>query len=155
MTKQYLKNNRPSRGAEFADRVLRVVAPKPTKDGPVIHSLFEAEDHPSRREWRAGRLSDSHADWRVSRAAFAREGDVERLVAVLNAYDLTMRNGGAEVRVAGINGDVLHDDLAGQRQPILQRVAIAAAGAMREAGYDLAVTFDDEEFWLRQGFAPG
>ena len=65
MTKQYLKNNRPSRNAEFADRVLRVVAPNPTKDAPAIYSLFEAEDHPSRREWRAGRLSDSHADWRV------------------------------------------------------------------------------------------
>ena len=155
MAQQFLENHRPSRDAEFADRVLRLAAPDPFKDTPAICSLFEAEDHPARSDWRAGRLADSHADWRVSRAAFARAGDAEQLVAALNAYDLTMRIGSAEVRVAGINGDVLHGDLTAQRDAILARMATASIASMREAGYDLAVTFDDEAFWQRRGFALG
>ena len=75
-----------------------------------MYRLFEAEDHPSRHEWRAGRLADSHVDWRVSRIALAREGGAERLVAALNVYDLAMRLGTAEIRVAGINGDVKSAD---------------------------------------------
>lgn len=155
MAKQFLENRRPSRDAEFANRVLRLVSPDPSKDAWAIYELFEAEDHPARAQWRAGRLADSHVDWRVSRVAFAREGDGERLVAALNAYDLTMRIGSAEVRVAGINGDVLHGDMTGQRDDVMTRMASASTGAMREAGYDLAVTFDDDAFWQRQGFALG
>ena len=120
-----------------------------------MYRLFEAEDHPSRHEWRAGRLADSHVDWRASRIAFARDGESERLVAALNVYDLTMRIGTAEVRVAGINGDVLDADMAGSRGDILGRIASEALGSMRDEGYDMAVTFDDEAFWLRHGFALG
>ena len=80
---------------------------------------------------------------------------VERLVAALTAYDLTMRVGTAEVRVAGINGDVVHPDIASQRGEILEQTAAAAVGAMRKAGYDLAITFDDDALWLQQGFTRG
>ena len=156
MAKQFLETNRPSRDARFADRVLRLASPDPSEDAAAIYNLFEAEDHPARGQWRAGRLADSHADWNVSRVAFASGGDnVERVVAALNAYDLTMRVGTGEVRAAGINGDVVHPDIAGQRGEILEQTAAAAVGAMRKAGYDLAVAFDDDALWLQQGFTRG
>lgn len=155
MAKQFLEDHRPSRDSDFSDRVLRLVAPDPSTDAAAVYRLFEAEDHPSRLEWRAGRLADSHVDWRASRIALARDGEAERLVAALNVYDLTMRIGTAEVRVAGINGDVLDADMAGSRGDILGRIASEALGSMGDEGYDLAVTFDDEAFWLRHGFALG
>lgn len=155
MARQFLEDHRPSRDAGFADRVLRLAAPERDKDAPAIYSLFEAEDHPARDQWRAGRLADSHADWRVSRIALGGDGAVEQPLAALLAYGLTMRVGAAEVRVAGINGDVLHPDAAEQRDDILGRAATASVDVMRDAGYDLAVAFDDESFWLRHGFALG
>ena len=155
MAKQFLEDHRPSRDADFADRVLNLAAPDRAKDAAAIYNLFEAEDHPARLDWRAGRLADSHADWGVSRVAFEREGDAERLVAALIVNDLKMRIGTAQVRVAGINGDVLHADVAGRRREILEQAATACDAAMRNAGYDMAVAFDDESFWLRQGFALG
>lgn len=155
MTKEFLENRKPSRDSDFSERVLRLVAPDPSKDAAAVYRLFEAEDHPSRHEWRAGRLADSHVDWRVSRVAFAREGGAERLVAALNVYDLAMRVGTTEIRVAGINGDVKSADLAGSRGEILDRLAGEAVASLREEGYDMAVTFDDEALWLRHGFALG
>ena len=155
MTKEFLEENRPSRDSDFSERVLRLVAPDPSQDADAVYRLFEAEDHPSRHEWRAGRLADSHVDWRVSRIAFAREGGAERLVAALNVYDLAMHVGAAEIRVAGINGDVQSPDLAGSRGDMLDRIVREALGCLREEGYDMAVTFDDEAFWLRHGFALG
>ena len=154
MTEDFLHEHRPSRDDAFSERVLRLAAPNRTKDGEAIYSLFEAEDHPSRSEWRAGRLSDSHADWRVSRAAFVRENGAERLVGAVNAYDLTLRIGSADVRACGFNGDVLDPDL-GNRDDVLASAYRDAVRAMREAGYDMAVTFDDEAFWLDNGFALG
>ncbi|MDE0661118.1 MAG: RNA polymerase sigma factor [Gammaproteobacteria bacterium] len=154
MAKDFLYENRPSRDDTFSKRVLRLAAPDRTADAPAIYSLFEAEDHPSRSEWRAGRLSDSHADWRVSRAAFVRENGAERLVGAVNAYDLTLRIGSADVRACGFNGDVLDPDL-GNRDDVLASAYRDAVRAMREAGYDMAVTFDDEAFWLDNGFALG
>jgi len=155
MTKEFLVEHRPSRDSEFSERILRLVAPDPSKDADAVYRLFEAEDHPSRHEWRAGRLADSHVDWRVSRIAFAREGGAERLVAALNVYDLAMHVGTAGIRVAGINGDVQSADLPGSRGDILGRIADEALGSLRGEGYDMAVTFDDEAFWLRHGFALG
>ena len=155
MTKEYLEEHRPSRHSDFSERVLRLVAPDPSQDADAVYRLFEAEDHPSRHEWRAGRLADSHVDWRVSRIAFARDGGAERLVAALNVYDLAMRLGTAELRVAGINGDVQSADLAGSRGDILDRLAGEAVASLPGGGYDMAVTFDDEALWLRHGFALG
>lgn len=155
MAREYLEDRRPSRDGKFAERVLRMVSPDPTQDAATIYDLFEAEDHPARRQWREGRLADSHADWRLSRVAFAPDGDGERPVAALLAYGMTMGIGGAGLRAAGINGDALHADDAGRRLEILARAAASSVGAMREAGYDLAVTFDDEAFWLERGFVLG
>lgn len=155
MAKQFLEDHRPSRDSDFSERVLRLVAPDPSTDATAVYRLFEAQDHPSRHEWRAGRLADSHVDWRVSRIAFARDGEAERLVAALNVYDLRMRIGTAEVRVAGINGDVLDADMVGSRGDILDRIAREALGSMGDEGYDMAVTFDDDAFWLRHSFALG
>ena len=154
MTEDYLHENRPSRDDVFSQRVLRLAAPDRTADAPAIYSLFEAEDHPSRREWRAGRLSDSHADWRVSRAAFDRENGAETLVGAVNAYDLVLRIGSAQVRACGFNGDVLDPDF-GRRDDVLAPAYRDAIRAMREAGYDMAVTFDDQAFWLENGFTLG
>ena len=154
MTEDFLHENRPSRDENFSKRVLRLAAPERTVDAPAIYSLFEAEDHPSRREWRAGRLSDSHADWEVSRAAFIRENGAERLVGAVNAYDLMLRIGSAEVRACGFNGDVLDPDF-GNRDDVLAPAYRDAVRAMRDAGYDMAVTFDDEAFWLDDGFTLG
>ena len=154
MTGDFLHENRPSRDDSFSKRVLRLAAPDRIADAPAIYSLFEAEDHPSRREWRTGRLSDSHADWHVSRAAFIRENGAERLVGAVNAYDLSLRIGSAQVRACGFNGDVLDADF-GNREHVLAPAYMDAVRAMREAGYDMAVTFDDEAFWLDNGFTLG
>lgn len=154
MTEDFINENRPSRDVAFSERVLRVATPDPDADAPLIYSLFEAEDHPSRREWREGRLSDSHADWQVSRAAFVRENDTERLVGAVNAYDLGMRIGSAEVRAAGFNGEVLDADVPDPKN-VLAAAYGDAVGAMRASGYDMAVTFDDTALWLENGFALG
>ena len=154
MTKDYMNEHRPSRDAEFSDHVLRLAAPDETTDAPRIYSLFEAQDHPSRREWRGGRLSNSHADWAASRAAFVRVDGAERLAGAVSVFDLSMRIGSAEIRSAGFNGEVLDADFA-DRNDVLEAAYVDALGAMRNAGYDLAVTFDDESAWLENGFALG
>lgn len=154
MTRDYMNEHRPSRDAEFSDQVLRLAAPDENTDAPRIYSLFEAEDHPSRREWRGGRLSQSHADWETSRAAFVRVDGAERLVGAVSVFDLAMRIGSAEIRTAGFNGEVLDADFA-DRKDVLEAAYVDAVGAMRDAGYDLAVTFDDESVWLENGFALG
>lgn len=154
MTRNYMNEHRPSRDAEFSDQVLRLAAPDEDSDAPKIYSLFEAEDHPSRREWRGGRLSDSHADWEASRAAFVRVDGAERLVGAVSVFDLAMRIGSADIRTAGFNGEVLDADFA-DRKDVLEAAYVDAVGAMRDAGYDLAVTFDDESLWLENGFALG
>lgn len=155
LAKRFLKDHKPSQSKEFSDNVLRFTAPDREKDVPTVYSLFEAEDHPSRDEWRAGRLSDSHADWNASRVAFMQEGNAEKLVAALNVFDLTMRVGQAEVRVAGINGDVLDAELTDWRKNVFDRIVPDALKSMSDSGYDLVVTFDDETFWLRHGFTLG
>ena len=155
LAKRFMKDHKPSQTQEFSDSVLRFTAPDRERDAPAVYSLFEAEDHPSSHEWRAGRLSDSHVDWNASRVAFTEEENEERLVAALNVFDLTMRIGNAEVRVAGINGDVLEGDLSDRRGHILDRIVPDALNSMSEAGYDLVVTFDDESFWMRHGFVLG
>lgn len=154
VTKDYMNEHRPSRDAEFSDQVLRLAAPDENSDAPKIYSLFEAEDHPSRHEWRGGRLSDSHADWRASRAAFVRVDGVERLVGAVSVFDLAMRIGSAEIRSAGFNGEVLDADFA-DRADVLEAAYVDAVRAMRDAGYDLAVTFDEESVWLKNGFVLG
>ena len=154
MTREYMNEHRPSRDAEFSDQVLRLAAPDEDSDAPKIYSLFEAEDHPSRREWRGGRLSHSHADWETSRAAFVRVDGAERLVGAVSVFDLAMRVGSAEIRAAGFNGETLDGDFA-DRKDVLEAAYVDALGAMRDAGYDLAVTFDDESLWLDNGFALG
>lgn len=154
MAKDYMNEHRPSRDAEFSDQVLRLAAPDENSDAPKIYSLFEAEDHPSRREWRGGRLSHSHVDWETSRAAFVRVDGAERLVGAVSVFDLLMRVGSAEIRSAGFNGEVLDADFADQKD-VLEAAYVDAVGAMRDAGYDLAVTFDDESVWLKNGFALG
>ena len=154
MTEDFMNENRPSRDDAFSERVLRLAAPDPDADALAIYSLFEAQDHPSRREWRAGRLSDSHADWQVSRAAFVRENGSERLIGAVNAFDLAMRIGPAEVRAAGFNGEVLDAAFEGRRH-VLEAAYRDAVHAMPEAGYDIAVTFDDAPFWCANGFALG
>ena len=154
MTKDYMDEHRPSRDAEFSDQVLRLAAPDENSDAPKIYSLFEAEDHPSRHEWRGGRLSDSHADWQASRAAFVRVDGAERLVGAVSVFDLAMRIGSAEIRSAGFNGEVLDAGFADQAD-VLEAAYVDAVRAMRDAGYDLAVTFDEESVWLKNGFALG
>ncbi|MCY4128149.1 MAG: RNA polymerase sigma factor [Gammaproteobacteria bacterium] len=155
LAKRFLSDHKPSESREFSDRVLRFTAPDRAKDAPTVYNLFEAEDHPSRHEWRGGRLSDSHADWDASRVAFIQEGGDEKLVAALNVYDLTMQIGQAEVRVAGINGDVLDAELTDWRENVFDRIVSDALKSLSESGYDLVVTFDDESFWLRHGFTLG
>lgn len=155
LAKRFLKDHKPSESTEFSDRVLRFTAIDREKDAASVYSLFEAEDHPSRHEWRAGRLSQSHADWNVSRVAFIQAGSEEKLVAALNVYDLTMRIGSAEVRVAGINGDVLDAQLTDRRENVFDGIVTDSLSSMSESGYDLVVTFDDESFWLRHGFVLG
>ncbi|MCY3859379.1 MAG: RNA polymerase sigma factor [Gammaproteobacteria bacterium] len=155
LAKRFLNERKPSQSKEFSDNVLRFTALDREKDAPSVYTLFEAEDHPSRNEWRAGRLSDSHVDWSASRVAFERDSNERGPVAALIVYDLTMQIGTVDVRAAGINGDVFDAQRGNRRLNTLDRIVPDAMQSMSEAGYDLVVTFDDEQFWLRHGFTLG
>lgn len=161
MAQDYLHEQRPSRDTKFQNQVLEIIAPDPATDGEEIYSLFELAEQPDAFQWRAGRLAHSHVDWQTSRIATLRPSEqtgdntAAEVIAAINVYDITMRVGTARVRTAGFNCEVTHPDHADQRSTLIDRMVTSSLAAMREAGYDLAVSFDDEAFWLQQGFVLG
>ena len=145
-----ISSKRLSRDRHFVDGVLEVIAPDRQRHTEKILALFEMRDSdPGKTLWRKGRMAESKLDWQTSRIACI--DDV--VVAVWGIYDLTMRIGGAHVRVAGANLDKVHsgmDDDEGK--DLLEKTAREALQAAREQGYDMSVTFFDERFTRRLGF---
>lgn len=161
MAQDYLQEQRPSKDAHFQEKVLEIIAPDRARHGEAIYTLFEMEQRPDTFQWRAGRLAHSHVDWATSRIGAlrgAKQGDAgaaEQIVTAMQVYDITMRIGTARVRTAGFNCEVTHPAYAEQRAALITRTVTSALAAMRSQGYDLAVSFDDEAFWLQQGFVLG
>lgn len=161
MAQEYLHGQRPSQDDRFAERVLEIVAPNQQADGEAIYSLFELAEQPGTFQWRAGRLAQSHVDWQTSRIALLRATAHEQktvdseVIGAMHVYDIAMRIGTVRVRTAGFNCEVTHPVHAEERPMLLNRMVDASLAAMRERGYDLALSFDDEAFWLDKGFVLG
>ncbi len=161
LAEEYLQGQRPSRDAQFQDEVLAVIAPDQARHGEAIYALFEMAERPDTFQWRAGRLAHSHVDWQVSRIGTLRSadqpdnGESAQVVAAMHVYNITMRIGTARVRTAGFNCEVTHPTYADQRSTLLDSTVTSSLAAMHSAGYDLAISFDDEAFWLNKGFVLG
>ncbi|MFN8441034.1 MAG: RNA polymerase sigma factor [Caldilineaceae bacterium] len=161
MAHEYLQGNRPSKDASFQEKVLDFVAPDRAKHSEAIYALFEMAERPDTFQWRAGRLAYSHVDWQASRIGCLRAGNQsageaqEQIVAAMHVYTIAMRIGRARIRTAGFNCEVTHPAYADQRATLIESTVKSSLSAIREQGYDLAVSFDDEPFWLKQGFVPG
>ncbi|MEZ4679362.1 MAG: sigma-70 region 4 domain-containing protein [Caldilineaceae bacterium] len=157
MAQDYLHEQRPSRDAQFQNQVLAIIAPAQATHGEAIYALFEVAEQPDGFQWRAGRLAHSHMDWQSSRIATLHPTGqtAADVIAAMHVYDITVRVGTARVRAAGFNCEVTHPDHTDQRPALIERMVNASLAAMREAGYDLAISFDDEVFWLGQGFVLG
>lgn len=161
LAQDYLQEQRPSRDPHFQDKVLAVIAPDQARHGEAIYALFEMAERPDTFQWRAGRLAHSHVDWQVSRIGTLRapgqpdSGEAAQIVAAMHVYKITMRIGTARVQTAGFNCEVTHPAYADQRSTLLDRTVTSSLAAMRSAGYDLAISFDDETFWLNKGFVLG
>jgi RNA polymerase sigma factor (sigma-70 family) len=161
LAQEYLQGQRPSRDAQFQDKVLEVIAPDQAHHGEAIYALFEMAEQPDTFQWRAGRLAHSHVDWQSARIGTLRaagqpdSGESAQIVAAMHVYNITMRIGTARVRAAGFNCEVTHPAYADQRSTLLDRTVTSSLAAMRSAGYDLAISFDDEAFWLNKGFVLG
>lgn len=161
MAQEYLYGQRPSQNDQFVGRVLEIIAPNRQADEEQIYSLFELARHPDTFQWRAGRLAQSHVDWQSSRIAVLRSGKQEQssntpeMIGALHVYDIAMNIGAARVRTAGYNCEVTHPAHAEDRLTLLGHMIDSSLTTLREQGYDLALAFDDEAFWLARGFVLG
>ncbi|MEM7134055.1 MAG: sigma-70 family RNA polymerase sigma factor [Chloroflexota bacterium] len=155
MAKDYLQDNRPSKDEKFSEKVLDIIAPDRTKHDEAIYSLFEMGDDPFAFQWRAGRLANSHVDWETSRIGCMKDGEEEQVVMAMHVYDIAMRIGTARARTAGFNCEITHPAYMDQRSSLIERTARSSLDAMQAQGYDLAISFDDEAFWAKQGFVFG
>ena len=160
MTQAYFQENRPSKDTHFRAKVLAVLPPDRAQHSEAIYALFELDKENDSFQWRAGRLAHSHADWTASRIAVLRdetagEETTEMIIAAMHVYDLGLRIGSARVRCAGFNCEVTHPTYADQRAVLIERTVTDALAAMQAQGYDLALSFDDEAFWLQHGFVLG
>ncbi|MEM7532476.1 MAG: RNA polymerase sigma factor [Chloroflexota bacterium] len=160
MTQEYLQKNRPSKDEQFSEKVLHIIEPSKAQHGEAIYGLFEMEaEDPHTFQWRAGRLAHSHVDWSTSRIGTVQDGGdpkkAEKVVTAMHVYDIAMRIGNAQVRTAGFNCEVTHPAYMDQRKDLIQRTVSSALDSLHASGYDLAISFDDEHFWYRQGFVSG
>ncbi|CAN5615980.1 hypothetical protein BH10CHL1_BH10CHL1_43920 [soil metagenome] len=157
MAQEYLQKNRPSKHTQFSEKVLDVIAPDRAKHGEAIYALFEMDKESDSFQWRAGRLAHSHVDWQASRIGCIRgeAGQPEILITAMHVFDISLRIGSVRVRSAGFNCEVTHPAYADQRATLIERTVTSALAAMQEQGYDLAISFDDEAFWVKHGFVFG
>ena len=150
MVEENLQENRPSKDGDFVDRVLRLIAPRKAEHSEEIFKIF---DSLGREELtllaRDGRVLDSTHDWKTSRVGFV--GD--QLVTYMGIYDLTMRVGIARVRVAGDNLSYTHADHGERFGESMDQTVQSALGAMRDHGYDLAISIAGPEY-ARYGYVP-
>ncbi len=142
-----LQTRRPSRDRRFEETVLQIIAPNEKTHGKDFYNFLDSRDDQwhsvSPNEYALGRIHDSHYDWKTSRLGM-KDG---RIVGVWNAYDLTMRIGSAEVKVAGQNCSRTH--LNYQDQDVDLKLSAASFEAARERGYDLGVTFEHGDSMAR------
>lgn len=165
MAQEYFQENRPSKDMQFSEKVLAVIAPDSAKHGEAIYALFELDKRLDGFQWRAGRLAHSHVDWQASRIACVRDETTpqakngseqkETVITAMQVYAINLRIGSARVRSAGFNCEVTHPAYADQRAALIDRTVTSALAAMKEQGYDLAVSFDDEAFWYQHDFVFG
>ena len=148
MVQEDLQENRPSKDNQFVDKVLELIEPKKEEHSEAIYALLEHPDHPLTQQWRQGRLAHSHLDWQTSRLGLVDN----QVLAVFGVYDLSMRIGSAQVRTAGLNLDATHADCGDKEQELMKKTATAAIEAMGGAGYDLSVTFGNEDFFYDLGY---
>ena len=151
MVQEDLRENRPSRDDRFVGQVLDLIAPDEAQHSEAIYRLFERPHQPHTLQWRQGRMAHSHLDWQASRIGCI-DGEV---VSAFGVYDIAMRIGTAQVRVAGLNLDAVHPDCGTDGEELTRRTARTAIDAMREQGYDLSVAFDDAAFYYEQGYVFG
>ncbi|MFN8488024.1 MAG: sigma-70 family RNA polymerase sigma factor [Caldilineaceae bacterium] len=157
MAQEYFQGNRPSQNQQFREKVLDVIAPERAKHSEAIYALFEMDQQSDSFQWRAGRLAQSHVDWAASRIGLVRDAatQTETVITAMQVYALNLRIGGARVRSAGFNCEVTHPAYADQRATLIERTVTATLAAIKEQGYDLAISFDDEAFWYKHGFVFG
>lgn len=155
MTKTYLHDNRPSKDSQFQDNVLDVIVPNRSKHGEAIYSLIEMGDNPHTFQWRAGRLAHGHVDWAASRIGCVQEEATTQVVTAMHVFDITMRIANARIRTAGFDCEATHPRYMDQRLDLITRTVTSSLDALRAQGYDLAVSFDNEDFWCSQGFVFG
>jgi RNA polymerase sigma factor (sigma-70 family) len=137
-----LQARRPSRDRRFEETVMRIIAPDEGTHGEAFYGFMDAPDVDwtpvSPEEYALGRIHDSHYDWKTSRIGTV-GGEV---VGAWNVYDIAMRIGAAEVRVAGLNGAKVASEHRGT--DVERRLAEASFEAARDRGFDLAVTFEHD-----------
>jgi RNA polymerase sigma factor (sigma-70 family) len=150
MTKDQLKGNRPSRDERFVDGVLRLVAPQQSLHSEGIYKLFTKLGRDELATMgRMGRIADSRHDWKASRVGFVDD----QIATYFGLYDLELRIGSARVRTAGENLCYTHPDYGERFGDAMDQTARAAIAALREQGYNMAISLCKDEF-LRYGFVP-
>ncbi|MBT4496396.1 MAG: sigma-70 family RNA polymerase sigma factor [Gemmatimonadetes bacterium] len=136
VVEENLQQSRPSKDERFADSVRRIIAPSQEQDTESIYDLLEKKlQRPDMAfQARHGRIADSHYDWITSRIAL----DGDELAAHIGIYEIRLRLGIAQVRVAGINVDYPnpHHD---EGRDLFDQAIEAAMEAMCAHGYDLSI----------------
>lgn len=79
----------------------------------------------------------------------------EDVVMAMHVFDIAMRIGTARVHSAGFNCEVTHPAYMDQQGALIERTVISSLQTMKTKGYDLAISFNDEAFWYKQGFVFG
>lgn len=150
MLEDETKTKRPGRDEDFADGVLRLIAPQQSLHSEGIYKLFTQLGREELATMaRMGRIADSRHDWKTSRVGFVDD----QIATYFGLYDLTLRIGSAHVRAAGENLCYTHPDYGERFGELMDQTAQAALVAMREQGYDLAISLCKDEF-VRYGFVP-
>jgi RNA polymerase sigma factor (sigma-70 family) len=142
LARDSLRARRPSRDRRFEETVMRIIAPEESTHGEALYEFMDSADAHwtpvSPEEYALGRIHDSHYDWKTSRIGTV-GGEV---VGAWNVYDIAMRIGTSEVRVAGQNGSKIASEHRGT--DVERRLAEASFEAARDRGFDLAVTFEHD-----------
>ncbi|MEM7129358.1 MAG: sigma-70 family RNA polymerase sigma factor [Chloroflexota bacterium] len=131
MVQENLQRKRPSEQSEFVDGVLNLLAPDKGQHSHALYTLVDAGD--PNGTYRNGRIAHSRYDWQSSRLGFKGEQPVVNV----GVYDITMRIGAAQVRVAGVNSDKVHPDY--QDSDFTEQAVREALEAMQANGYDLSL----------------
>lgn len=112
---------------------LRVVAPDEQEHGGALYIFLDRVWPGTGAECAAGRIADSHYDWRTSRIALSGG----QLIGHVGVYALQLRVGAARVPTAGVNLVATHE--RHRRRGVMAGVLTAAHDAMRLNGQVLSL----------------